>query len=212
MENVDRICIYCVDVGSVPKGNFGWFAGRGSGELIGEGRDMDSLVTSIVDMVKEECKIALGFESPLFIPARDEPRSLLSPRNGETYFPWSAKAGPAVLCTGLVQTLWIFQALKHEAPKLADVFFDWSGFVSAQAPALLVWEAFVAGRDKTESHIGDARSAASAFRRKWILGEQRKSSIKEEKVFSLAAASLLRAGWPIPLEMLGQSCIVVKPG
>jgi hypothetical protein len=68
---------FCADVGSIPKGNFGW-ASSTDGELK-NGTDIGNFATDIADAIKSEFKV----ECPLFVPVRDEPEAVASARVGE---------------------------------------------------------------------------------------------------------------------------------
>lgn len=72
---------FCADVGSIPKGNFGW-ASSTDGELK-NGTDIGNFATDIADAIKSEFKVSIGFECPLFVPVRDEPEAVASARVGE---------------------------------------------------------------------------------------------------------------------------------
>ena len=91
----DHIC--CVDIGSITGGNFGW-AGvsiDSSGNQIScdESEDIWKLVDETAERLNNGAKVALGFECPLWVPVRDDPKELTSARAGDGNRPWSAQAG-----------------------------------------------------------------------------------------------------------------------
>ena len=101
---------FCADVGSIPKGNFGW-ASSIDGKLK-SGNDIGIFAADIANAIKSECKVSIGFECPLFIPVRNEPITVAAARTGEGQRSWSAGAGTGALATGMVQSLWVMRRIK----------------------------------------------------------------------------------------------------
>lgn len=62
---------YCVDVGSISRGNFGWARVTDVGWNVSEG---NSAPASLVEALHRDCEsdelVSIGFESPLFLPLR----------------------------------------------------------------------------------------------------------------------------------------------
>src|ERR1700733_7616065 len=103
------LVLYCDDIGSVKKGNFGW-ARLCHEEMESECEARNSildLVRAVVEDLKRGNPVALGFECPLFVPLPEDPGDLTKERVGERDRPWSAGAGAACLATGLTETVWI---------------------------------------------------------------------------------------------------------
>ena len=131
--------------------NFEARGGRHPSELVDEaGADLNSGLP-----------VALGFECPLWIDLPEDAGELTSARNGEGDRAWSAGAGCGALATGLAETAWILRGLRALAPS-AQAFLRWKEFVEAKS-GIFLWEAFVAGKAKTDTHEGDAKKAADAF-------------------------------------------------
>jgi hypothetical protein len=216
----DKLSIFCADVGSVSGERFGWW---GSPELDGTEEDFKSMPTfadSLAADLRQGVPVALGFECPLFIPARDAPEDLLTAiqgNPGEGDRPFSSGAGATALVAGLAQALWVFRQLRQRLAHKPRVTFNWQEFKSCGG--LFVWEAFVTRRagdhghvveGVTNTHVEDAKSAVNAFQR--ALPDPTKSNIMDEpRVFSLAAAALLRAGWGIHPALLAEPCLVIAP-
>jgi len=91
-----HLSIFCADIGSVPKGNFGWY-----GETPAEksGNDPEGLVRAISTELTKGHHVSLGFECPLFVPLTWDQMSLTSARKGEGSRPWNAGAGCGALAT-----------------------------------------------------------------------------------------------------------------
>jgi len=125
------LIVYCADIGSIPESMFGWAripAGSRQDELLAT--SIEELVDRVAQDLVEERPVALGFEAPLFIPARDDPMSLTRARHGEGQWPWSAGAGAQVLVTGLAQGVWILARLRESAPGVS-AYLDWGKFEAA---------------------------------------------------------------------------------
>jgi hypothetical protein len=90
-----------VDIGR-PGANFGWAM---VGNITAEGTDIDVCVETLAAALRNG-PLALGFEAPMFIPIRTDPKRLTAARSGEVgkgmaVRPFSAGAGAAALVTGL---------------------------------------------------------------------------------------------------------------
>jgi hypothetical protein len=163
---VERLVVYCADVGSIPKARFGWARAevpdpeveRESGGLT----EIVELVHALVEDLAAGTPVALGFECPLFVPVRDDPQMLGSARPGEGSA-FSAQAGATSLTTGLVQAAWILSELRRECLEDArEAFLDWAAFRTARR-GLFLWEALVTGPAKGDSHVEDAARAVACF-------------------------------------------------
>jgi hypothetical protein len=101
-----------VDIGK-PGVNFGWAL---VGNATAEGRDIDVCVERLAAAPRLG-PLALGFEAPMFIPIRTDPKRLTSARSGESgkgmlSRPFSTSAGAASLVTGMVVVSNILAALR----------------------------------------------------------------------------------------------------
>lgn len=211
----EKLAIYCADIGSVAKGNFGW------ARLIGVQFHRDSCIVALVDDVASALakgrKVALGFECPLWAPVSENPRCLTNRRRVDGNRPWSAGAGAAVLATGFTEVPWILREiavrLKERGSPLPSVHLDWSEFQHNHS-GLFLWEAFVTGKakaprsDETRSHANDALYACRELANH-PPGPADKDA--EPRVRSLIGGAILWAGWDTNLDLLHLPCIVVKP-
>ena len=72
--------IYCVDIGSIKGRNFGWAGvsidSRGNQFSRDECEDIWKLVDEIAERLNNGAKVYLGFECPLWVPVRDDPKEL----------------------------------------------------------------------------------------------------------------------------------------
>ena len=135
--------ICAVDVGSVKQGNFAWASSVRAGDS-----KMETLIAAITEDFAASRAVALGFESPLWIPIADDPYQLTCAQRGEGNRPWLAGAGRgSALATGLAQSTWVLDRLRRAAPT-ATAHLDWSSFANAEGPRLLIWEALISGKAK----------------------------------------------------------------
>ena len=206
---MDDIAIFCADIGSVKKDNFGW-----AGIILSEpdctlsGERMEDLAEEVSKALKEKRRVALGFECPLFVPLDSEPLKLTRKRKGEAR-PWSAGAGVAVLGTGLVQTTWLLNRIREGIQEQPPAFLDWPSFAESKN-GLFLWEAFVTGSAKGETHVDDALVAVTAFK-KALPDPCSVNIISEQAPLSLMGTVLLRTGWSNELSILSESCLVISP-
>lgn len=196
-----------IDVGSPRSGKLGWAIIPPEGSAV-TGSDLDAFVEAIGQLGAAHA-LAIGFEAPLFIPARSVAMDVLSGRKGEGSRAWSAGAGATVTTAALAVVTYTLAGLRKRLGQ-ADATTDWTSPLSS-AGQVLFFEAFVTGAAKGVDHANDALIAAEAAAK--LLGSPRayRSAIDEMDVFSLLGASLLRTGWSTDLALLAAPCLVVRP-
>jgi|GEM_PF-2881994 len=106
---MQNLVVVCADVGSVAKGNFGWWSNREE-----SGTRPLTLAHHVATMLNSGFPVALGLECPLFVPLVEDECMLTSARPGERTRAWSAGAGCGALATGIVQTAWLPQRFDAE--------------------------------------------------------------------------------------------------
>ena len=200
--------IFCADIGSVKKGNFGWYGRQGDGSEV-YGQDILNLAEAIASRLNENAQVALGFEAPMFVPLRTDPKTLTEKRAGETDKNWIGGPGSSVLATALVQVPWILTEVRKALTVEASATTKWAAF-QARTANLFIWEAFVSGKAKGDSHVDDARIAVELFE-KSLPDPTIGNVIFETNVLSILGAALLRTGWATNLDVLEQSPIVLRP-
>ncbi len=206
MKN-ERVAVVCADIGSVQAKRFGWSGVSTDGsKLNGDSSSIEALASAVAQLLANGDAVALGFECPLFTPLRDNPQELTKARNKEGNRSWSAGAGCGALATGLVEVAWVLSELRKNTPTKVEAFLDWEDFQKANG-GLFLWEAFVSGRAKGDSHALDAEIAVRQFQQSM---PHPITAINEENVISLIGACLLRTGWSTDLQLLSQSCLVIK--
>jgi hypothetical protein len=198
------LAVICADIGSVTQGNFGWYDGDGT-----QGRTPSSLAAHVASKLSASAAVALGFECPLFVPLAETEAKLTSARPGEGSRAWSAGAGCGALTTGLVQVAWVLQQALLGLSEPRRAFLSWDDFERAGS-GLLLWEAFVSGTRKGVSHVEDAKLAVNAFVAALPDPAGANAVVCATPVYSLAGAALLRTGWSSDLNLLSQSCLVIK--
>ena len=199
--------VVCADLGSVKRGNFGWFARLSEG-TVRKGSDIHELANCVAELLDRGKRVALGFEAPMYVPLTDDILTLTSKRRGETNPNWIGGPGASVLATGLVQVPWVLSAVKEKLRRTARATLDWADFESGPAD-LFLWEAFVSGAAKGSSHIEDAEIAVQAFLNA-LPNPGSNTEFSDPEVLSLLGTFLLRTGWRVDLSVLSQRCLVVK--
>lgn len=204
--------IYCADIGSIIRNNFGWAGLLQPGSTIIVSSDINELVECVASDLNNRLPVALGFECPLFVPFGRAPEDLLRNRSGERDRSWSASAGAQVLTIGIAQINYTLSKVQSRLAGKCPVFLDWAQFSKA-GQGLFVWEAFVSGNGKhgqTQSpHTFDARTAVNAFDAQ-LSNSTLQNAIRESTVHSLIGAALLRTGWTEDVSLLSQPCVVIK--
>lgn len=204
-----NLAVACADVGSIAQGNFGWAICKPHEPLIAVEREsIEALGNEVVRRLNAGEQIALGFECPLFVPITIEPEKLTKARIGEGNRTWCAGAGSGALAIGLVQATWLLRYIKAGLRIKPTATLDWDRFAEGRA-ALFLWEAFVSRKAKSGSHERDARNAVQAFCGT-LPTPPAFSAIKSPTSLSLIGAALLRTGWDVPPQILGESCLVIK--
>lgn len=216
-----NISVFCIDVGSVQFGwrqrrgcprvwsnGFGWVRATHS-DVIGN-NCMDDCVAHLASDVADGRPIALGLESPLFLPVPRTADALSRGREGERDRSCFAPAGGYVATLGLHELAYVISAVPGIAATL-----DWTGWQNEPKDEMLIWEAFVSGTAHTESddHVADAATAAVEF-----LARLRGSGLCSDvtvaeghEALSLAGAALLWAGAADDVAILHAPTLVVKP-
>jgi hypothetical protein len=207
-----ELIIYVADAGSVSKDNFHWVSSR---NIETSALDPRGLAEAIANDLNSGNKVALGYESPLFVPADADPDSLGRARSGECQQatgnrPFTAGAGAAVLATGIQSLAWVLRETKKLAPN-ATASTRWDDFRGG-ACQLFVWEAFVSGSEKAypPSHSGDAALAIAAFRQVSSYKDN-PTRIRCSAAFSLVGAAVVWSGLSKDLALLAEPCVVIRP-
>jgi hypothetical protein len=204
------LVVYCIDVGSISEGNFGWARADASGASVEEHRG-GSQITDVVGALAADLTagrpVALGFECPLFVPVPHDHQRLGKARAGERNRAWSASGGVGALATGLVQAAWVLAEVGTRVGEV-QVTLDWSSF-NANPQGLFLWEAFVTGAAKQATHVGDATVAVAAFLEA-LPNPPERNALHEERVLSLIGATALWSGITSDAKLLSSPCVVLR--
>jgi hypothetical protein len=197
-------------VGSIARESFGWarrIPGSDSEELH-QPESIESLAASVVHVLRAGEPVALGFEAPLFIPVPENPDRLGKARPCDApSSSWSSSVGASVLATAMVQVPWTLGFIHEQVPDLR-VHLQWPPFAEQQS-GLLLWEAFVSGAAKGETHEEDARSGVQAFCEQ-LPNPGDPSAAETERPFSVLAAAAIWAGFDLPIEDTRSGCLLVR--
>lgn len=199
----------CADIGSLAGGNFAW-ARRipGVGVEPHAPEDIGALADAVIALLGDNKPVALGFETPLFVPVPEDSAQLGKARLCDAGRPaWSGSPGATVLAQALAQIPWILSRVRDEVPHVA-VHFSWEPFSAAES-GLLLWEAFVSGAAKGGSHEEDAIAGVEAFCQQLPdVGDV--DAHETPRPFSLIAAAALWAGFEVAPEELRRACVLVR--
>ncbi len=166
--------------------------------------------------------MSLGFECPLYVPVPEPCEKLGCGREVDGNRPFSAGAGAASLVTGLVQLCWVLRDVRRQVREIIRPTLCYEEFDSGEANFFL-WEAFVSGTAKKESHLADARAALEAYQRRCGQPDSMPDSLEapsgeapsggapsSHRTCSLMGAALLWAGLTDDPAILHRPCCVVK--
>ncbi len=192
--------VLAIDVGS--PANIGWATASASGTIADFREAVDRLAARLV----AEGWAALGFEAPVWTPRRQELGRVTRARGGvegTLRRAWTASAGACVLAAGLGLMPWTFARIAQAAPGArATVNLErWR-----KRGGLLVWEAFVSGNVKRETHAADAIVALDTFMARW---PDLQSDIPPEPALNLAVAAAMSAGLAVERDEIGEASIVL---
>jgi hypothetical protein len=210
MDWTDRLQVFCADVGSIARNNFAWARRIPSpdGEEPHQPKSIKSLAASVVRALHDGEPVALGFEAPLFLPVPEDPGRLGKARPCDAPSPsWSSSVGASVLATAMVQIPWTLRCI-HEQVSDLRVHVQWPPFAEQQE-GLLLWEAFVSGAAKGETHEEDARIGVDAFCEQ-LPNPGDSSATYTERPFSVLAAAAIWAGFNLPIEDTRGGCLLVR--
>lgn len=119
---IEKLSVYCADIGSVKADRFGW-AGVTYRQEEKVGSDLNEFVTSIVDSIRNDEQVSVGFEAPMFVPVRDNVMEIGSARTGEGNRSWSAGAGTGALVTRVSRDIVDVSRDKETCGRITPVSF-----------------------------------------------------------------------------------------
>jgi hypothetical protein len=202
--SIEKLAILVADVGSTK--NFGW-AGEWSNSTK-SGSSIDELADTLVDLVRDGWRVSLGFECPLFIPCPTDAAALVKQRDGEAGKPWCAGAGANAGILGIQQLCWLLGNLKTNVQGEVHATTNWDDF-KIGSYSLYLWEAFVTGKAKSDSHIGDAQKALRTFANA-LPDLEAANSVKCSRPISLAGLALLWSGLSVDISVLHFPTLVLR--
>ena len=194
MKKLHPYSICVIDIGSPKLGNIGWSFINKDGTNDWSGQELDDLFPIISGQL-ETGGLLLGLEAPLFVPIRDDLILATKARKGEERRPWSAGAGAQVLAMNLPIMIYIFEKIIKSVTKTE--FIINSEHFSGVTGQTLIFEAFVSGKDKGESHIEDAQIMSRYCSQYSKINRLPNTILEDEpgvRYFNLAAAALLQCG------------------
>jgi hypothetical protein len=210
MAWVESLQVFCADVGSIARDRFAWarrIPGT-EGEEVHRPESIESLAASVVHVLRDGEPVALGFEAPMFVPVPEDPARLGKARPCDAPSPsWSSQVGASVLATAMVQVPWILRYI-HEQVSDLRVHVGWPSFAEQQG-GLLLWEAFVSGAAKGETHEEDARSGVQAFCEQ-LPNPGEAIAEETDRPFSLLTAAAIWAGFDLPPEDMRRASLLVR--
>lgn len=210
MTWTESLEVFCADVGSIARDSFAWARRipRTEDEEVHRPKSIESLAASVVQVLRDGEPVALGFEAPMFVPVPEDSTRLGKARPCDAPSPsWSSNVGASVLATAMVQVPWILRYTHDRVPDL-PIHVGWPSFAE-QKSGLLLWEAFVSGAAKGETHEEDARSGVQAFCEQ-LPNPGEASAQATERPFSLLTAATIWAGFDVPPEEMRQASLLIR--
>lgn len=210
MAWTENLQVFCADVGSIPRNRFAWARRIPSvdREEVHRPESITSLAAAVVGVLRDGEPAALGFEAPLFLPVPEDPDRLGKARPCDAPSPsWSSNVGASVLATAMVQVPWTLRFIHDQLPDLR-VHVRWPPFAEQQ-DGLLLWEAFVSGAAKGETHEEDARRGVEAFCEQ-LPNPGDPVAEETERPISLLTAAAIWAGFELPADHMRCGCLLVR--
>lgn len=206
--------IYACDIGSTlpNSSNFAWIRCVPDENEIPHGNsDIESLIKYLAEDLQKGWSVAIGFESPLFLPVPNAARELSKGRKGESDRSWAAQPGGYVTALGIHQAAWILREIFQVAGNSHRYSSDWNLWPpSEQTKLLFCWEAFVSGQSHSNDHLSDAATAVTCFLANELQLENA-NAIKAYLRISLIHAIALWSGWAKDINGLHDAVLVIKP-
>jgi hypothetical protein len=195
--------VLCVDVGGPRK--IGWADSVGR---VGVGNTLGEALDRLSNCLRAEKRAALGFEAPIWTPAREDLAAITASRGGvEKRYnrAWSAGAGCGALAAALALMPWCLRRIAMAVGPVATTV-DLDRF--QEVGGLLLWEAFISGKMKIAgaTHHDDARVACEAFVERW---HNLQSEVPPERATNHAISCAKAAGLDIDLTELTKPAIVI---
>lgn len=196
--------VFCVDVGGPAK--IGWADDDGRE---GTGANLGEALDRLAKRLRDGCRVALGFEAPIWTPNREALDQITRRRGGiETTYnrAWSAGAGTGALGAALALMPWCLMRIATKCSEPVATTVDLQRF--HERGGLFLWEAFVSGtiRDVGATHQDDARRACEAFAARW---PDIRSDVPPEPAVNHAVSSAMVAGLSIDRDELVMAALVV---
>lgn len=208
--------VYACDIGSTkPKTNsFGWVRSDLKAAFKPAGSaNIDELVNHLTKDLGSGASVALGFEAPLFMPVPDNSDDLSCARDGEGNRSMFAPAGGYVTTLACHQIAFILNKISS-FKSTHDLILDEASWKSCKKPTILLWEAFVSGKEvhaPKGNHIGDAATAAHLFHMEQKSLEKNSSVTTSHDCFSILGAVAIWSGWLKNKSALKKKCLVLRP-
>jgi hypothetical protein len=221
-----KIAVYACDIGSTIQGRFAWKRlDPPLAEHDEENSEIEALVHSLKKDLKGGSSIALGFESPLFLPVPEMASQLSRARTGESSRSCFAPTGAAVTTLAVHQAAWILREIRADNIRFTLAVSDWPPTGPDQI--LFCWEAFVSGPAKASCllhagkpqskcrpcrllHQADADIALAGFQEAFKL-KNPVSAITTTSSLSLIGTAALWSGWATDSKILHEQAFVVRP-
>jgi hypothetical protein len=199
----EGLYVFCIDVGGPAK--IGWSDAEGRD---GTGANLGEALDRLAALLLAGRRVALGFEAPIWTPARMELARITGRRGGveATYNrAWSAGAGTGALGAALALMPWCLMRIAKGTGPIATTV-DLQRFLDRGG--LFLWEAFVSGAMKAvgTTHHDDARLACEAFVARW---PNLFSDIPAEPALNHSVSSAMIAGLLINQDELMMPALVV---
>lgn len=218
--NLPRHVVYAVDVGS-PGAGLAWARlAPHTGETVCGSMNFGHFLDLIVQDLRGNLPVALGFEAPMFLPVAPTFCDLTRARTGEPAA-WSFGAGAYVTTVAIPLMSHTLQHIRLNLEHAPLVTLEPAGWLApvSLGSQLFLWEAFVNGRAHAREannaglpvHLVDAATAVLAFNQWEETSPREQSHVTAQNSISTVGAAILWSGLATDMSLLHQSALVLRP-
>jgi hypothetical protein len=218
--NLPPHVVYAVDVGSLGAGLAWARLASHTGKTVCGSMNFGHFLYLIVQDLRGNLPVALGFEALMFLPVASDFLDLTRARTAEPAA-WSFGAGAYVTTVAIPLMSYTLRHIRSNLDPAPRVTLDPTGWLApgSSGSQVLLWEAFVTGAAHAreandaglELHLVDAATAVLAFAQLEATSPRDRSHVTAGNPISTAGAAVLWSGLSGDLKLLHQQTLVLRP-